>query len=478
MDIAPDPWHYPRQELARTYLRRFDPGPAEALTLFAARRSGKTAFLKNDLATAGIQAKLQPVYIDLWAHIDAPGLAIADGFEAAARTLQDSKYKYGNILGRFDDPVTSVGGFGFSLGVKPRDPSPAPADTLSRISFWADQMVSASKRPILLMIDEVQALAATDSGATVAGGLRAVLQKHNRMQIRPVFTGSSQDGLQRMFNQSKAAFFRYGTNPEFPTPDDGIAAFFAKRLKESSGVDVNPVDLLAAFNRLSRQPGAFRDMVEAMDNAVSSSVQTYLNRQIVQIEALTEERARLANLRPIDLAVLDRIQTGGQLFGRESERLIAARLGVDQINPKSINDSIDKLRKAGFIIRVERGEYRVEDHDIAAAATLARDASLSAALSSSPQNVDPRGSAFATLSERDALKAYPELRPIYDGWRNVERALMARYPADEASRKIYQEEGRAALERVLNEGKLPGERELKRAVEIVYQGVKRSELDR
>src|ERR1700730_7277822 len=72
MDIAPDPWHYPRSELARTFLRRFDPGPAEALTLFAQRRSGKTAFLKNDLATIGIEAKLQPVYIDLWAHLDDP----------------------------------------------------------------------------------------------------------------------------------------------------------------------------------------------------------------------------------------------------------------------------------------------------------------------------------------------------------------------------------------------------------------------
>ncbi len=95
MALNRDPWHYPRPELANTFLRRFDPGPAEALTLFAQRRSGKTAFLKNDLAAAALATKLQPVYIDLWAHMDDPSLAIADGFEAAARTLQDPKYKYG-----------------------------------------------------------------------------------------------------------------------------------------------------------------------------------------------------------------------------------------------------------------------------------------------------------------------------------------------------------------------------------------------
>jgi len=246
--------------------------------------------------------------------------------------------------------------------------------------------------------------------------------------------------------------------------------------------------LLQAFNRLGRQPGAFRDMVEAMDNAVSSSVQTYLNRQIGQIEALTDARTRLARLRPIDLAVLERIESGGQLFGKDSERLIAARLGVEQINPKSINDSIDKLRKTGFIIRVQRGEYRVEDREIAAAAvTLARDGSLpatpvpaltTARAGSSPQNAaDPRGTAFTALSEQEALKSYPELKRIYDFWRDVEKVLKTRYPEDEASRKMFQEKGRAGLVRLLNEGTLPGEQDLRRAMEIV-SGVKRPELDR
>jgi hypothetical protein len=59
---------------------------------------------------------------------------------------------------------------------------------------------------------------------------------------------------------------------------------------------------------------------------------------------------------PWDIAVLDRIQTGDRLFGKESERFIANRIGVDQVIPKSINDSIDKLRKVGPVIRVKRGE--------------------------------------------------------------------------------------------------------------------------
>jgi hypothetical protein len=49
------------------------------------------------------------------------------------------------------------------------------------------------------------------------------------------------------------------------------------------------------------------------------------------MQALADARARLARLRPIDFAVLDRIQTGDRFFGKESERFIAGRLGVDQV---------------------------------------------------------------------------------------------------------------------------------------------------
>jgi hypothetical protein len=97
---------------------------------------------------------------------------------------------------------------------------------------------------------------------------------------------------------------------------------------------------------------------------------------------------------------------------------------------------------------------------------------------SSPQNAaGARGTAFTALSEQEALKSYPELKRIYDFWRDVEKVLKTRYPEDEASRKMFQEKGRAGLVRLLNEGTLPGEQDLKRAMEIV-SGVKRPELDR
>ncbi len=83
----------------------------------------------------------------------------------------------------------------------------------------------------------------------------AALQRHGRLQLRPVLTGSSRDGLSRLFNDFSAAFFRYGSIMDFPAPDNDIAKFFSDRLRFSAGVHVEPVKLLAAFHALNSRLG-------------------------------------------------------------------------------------------------------------------------------------------------------------------------------------------------------------------------------
>lgn len=48
--MTDDPWHFERDELAIQTLSLLSSGPAQALTLFATRRTGKTEFLLKDLA--------------------------------------------------------------------------------------------------------------------------------------------------------------------------------------------------------------------------------------------------------------------------------------------------------------------------------------------------------------------------------------------------------------------------------------------
>lgn len=82
-------------------------------------------------------------------------------------------------------------------------------------------------------------------------------------------------------------------------------------------------------------------------------------------------RADLAKLKPLDVAVLEQILTGdGELFGKESKAAIASRIGVDSVNPKSLTDSLNKLRDLGMVTRVDRGDYRIEDRDVEAVLVL------------------------------------------------------------------------------------------------------------
>jgi hypothetical protein len=364
-----DPWHYQRRDLANKLLRRFDPGPAELITLFAERRTGKTAFLQNDLSPAALTAGLQPVYVDLWAHRANPGRGLADAFEEAAKAVRDPDYKYGSIIGRFNDDVASVGAFGVSLGLKPRADRNAPDDseTIPRIGFWSNRLMAASKRPVLLMVDEVQTIAAADDGVNIASALRAAMQRHGRMNLKPVFTGSSRDGLDRMFTLSDAPFFRYGVRDELPPPDDGIAAFFAGKLKASSGINASVPALVAAFNELDRRPGPFREMVEAMDQAADNNVDKYLQRQIGAMQAMSQARLALSRLKPVDAAILEHIATGGgEIFSKETNVAISAKVGVDALNNKTLLDSVNRLRDLGMVVKSGRGQYEIEDQDIAA----------------------------------------------------------------------------------------------------------------
>lgn len=421
-----DPWHYPRPDLAQKLLSRFDPGPAEALSLYAPRREGKSSFLLNDLATTGASQGLQPVFVDLWANRERPGEAIADALEAAARKVQSPDFKYGTVLGRFAKDVTSIGAFGVSVGMKerPSPTGPATQDTLSRIGYWADQLVAHSARPVLLIIDEAGALANAVGGQEVAASLRAALQRHGRLDCRAVFSASSRESLTRLFDTPDSPLYRFGISETLPPPDAGIAAHFAERMKASSGIRVSAAELASAYEKLGQKPAPLRSMAASMDAEANPDVHKFLQRQLGSQESMAEQRSAILKkqLAPVDLALLREIASGRpQLWGADALGRIADEIGVPIVTPKVLDESLAKLRAGGLIARVERGQYELEDHD-AAHALLSEDvleprmfAAANATMPMNKQNgyvtimVDTRGAAF-----EDAGRAYELARVLGD----------------------------------------------------------------
>lgn len=78
----------------------------------------------------------------------------------------------------------------------------------------------------LLLLDEVQALATSPKHAPFIAALRTGLDL-NKDRVKAVFTGSSREGLRRMFSQASAPFFHFGQNLDFPDMDRGFTEHLA-----------------------------------------------------------------------------------------------------------------------------------------------------------------------------------------------------------------------------------------------------------
>ena len=80
-----DLWHFPRGELAERVLGTLAHGPAQALSLFAPRRAGKTEFLVRDLAPHAAAKGHRVIYASFW---QAPLSPLAVLLHALEKSLE------------------------------------------------------------------------------------------------------------------------------------------------------------------------------------------------------------------------------------------------------------------------------------------------------------------------------------------------------------------------------------------------------
>lgn len=312
----PDPWHYPRRELAESYVRFY--GPVQSLVLFSERRTGKTTFARKDLAPVAAQRGFQPVYVDLWTHSKDATTALVDGLRTAAQDLTRPNTRLGRVL---NQPVTalSLPGLGsIELGGIPERGE--PDDPLLRIRHWSDRIVERADRPVLLMVDEVQQIGVDQDGAATAAALRAALQRHDR-NIAPFFTGSSADRLAAMFDDTGAAFYQHGARVTFPRMGREFSDFIADKHKASArGEDLDRDALWSAFEALDRRPGSLREMVNHMLTTAEKDIPKHLAIQRDREQENAERGLAVKELSPTHIGILARLAHDLPLFSEAARR--------------------------------------------------------------------------------------------------------------------------------------------------------------
>lgn len=349
MTAVPDPWHYPRTELADAVLGLFAGGLSSALTFFAPRRMGKTEFLRKDITPAA-QARGWGVFY--FSFLDEP---------------DDVRAAFVAALGRF------VRGDGWLARMREHLPRTVNVE-VTRTDAGSGQDLKALLDELgqrdaltLLLLDEVQALAASPKHAPFIATLRTGLDI-NKDRVKAIFTGSSREGLRRMFSQASAPFFHFGQNLDFPDMGRGFTDHLAAAYAASTGRQLDTAALWAAFERLGKVPQMARALVERLALNPALELETAAAALAADLAELRDFGALWQSLTPLDRALLRHLAGGDTgLFSEELRSLIGEALGVPPLTVNTMQTAIRRLQRRGLITRQSaRGSYVLEDPSLAA----------------------------------------------------------------------------------------------------------------
>jgi hypothetical protein len=352
-----DDIHVPRADLARAYLELLKAQPGRPLAMFAPRRVGKTYFLDHDLTPLAAREGWLPIYADLWLQRSDPLAAMNHALEEA---LDDIVVPRGRASRAVNTPVRHVGALGASVtfGEKPARRALPTAPEL-RMDALVARLAAAAGRPLLLMLDEVQALADVADGERIVAALRAVLHKR-RDVVRAVFTGSSQEALARMVSVVGAPMYQFAQLMHFPPLGDefleALATHFAGVHK---GKRLAMDNLQRAFEQIGFKPGLMRDLVKAMSAEGITDVNLGIQRLMMDERQVAGWMGILQGQEILERAVLMMLAQGRPAFGQETLDRLGQLLGERPTLAK-VRSAVERLRRAGIVAKGGRGAV-IED---------------------------------------------------------------------------------------------------------------------
>ncbi|MAM89530.1 MAG: hypothetical protein CME36_19705 [unclassified Hahellaceae] len=336
-------WHYPRTDTTATILGLLESGSTHALTIFAKRRMGKTELLIEDIWPAAVKLGFEVRYASFWSNRSQPQKALLDAIGKKTQSIDEVKARIG-LPGNYLETTASVR-------------HPQSADDLDQLSAVFRTLLK-SKKPILLMLDEIQTLA-SDSGEydDFVAALRTILDV-NKNRIKVIFTGSSQEGLMKMFKRQKAPLFNFSHQFELPQLGAAFVKHMTDAFQQASGRTLNPSASLRVFNRCHYVPAKFHDLLRSMlingrvDIERAFEDHQFESGEIYQYQQVWE------GLPILSQELLKMIARDGEgLY--QSERLdeLKSIMGVDELSTATVQNHVDRLRRASIIESLRRGQY-------------------------------------------------------------------------------------------------------------------------
>jgi uncharacterized protein len=351
--MATDLWHYPRTPLAEQVLGLFESGLSSAFVFFAPRRMGKTEFLRKDIFPLANHKGWKTFY---FSFLDA-GPSVITEFTRALTDFSNKTDTIGKTRGLLQR-ISKISGE--AVGIKANVELNASLDTVQTIKEVIEQLTK--KGTLLLLLDEVQALAQDPANAHFIAALRTALDIH-KDTVKVIFTGSSQEGLRRMFSQAKAPFFHFGQKLPFPELDRGFTDHLVSMFEKVTTRQLDSNALWSFFQETQKIPQLARSLVERLALHPSTTLETAQQELLAEIfagRAFSELWERCSTLEKL---LLHNISIGNNtLFARETRKQLAKQLGIQELPVSSVQSAIRVLQRKGFIGRPpENSGYFIDD---------------------------------------------------------------------------------------------------------------------
>jgi len=339
-------WHYPRTELAQTYLQQLEAG-LNSIAIFAERRKGKTEFLLEDLEPAARDKGFRTVYINFWERKSDPIHCITQGVRRSIesdspRMIDKWKNEFSVKLGVFQSKTT------------------ISAKEYPEIAGEALDMLLASEGGILLMFDEIQHLASDPAHEELIATLRTFLDT-NKKRARAVFTGSSQDRLNKIFRRQKAAFYRGASLVEFPDMGNDFIVFLLSNFQDITKRKLSIEKGVEIFSSYNSSPFLIVDLLQTMMREGIYDLNEGLAYYLDLYDPNEEWEELWESIKLIDQLILkDIVASSRPLYHAATYTLIADKLGLDKVTRGMVQSSVKRLRELGILNNEGHGQWAFE----------------------------------------------------------------------------------------------------------------------
>ena len=351
--------YFPRADLVAQVHKLLTSGLVNALTMFAARRMGKTLFVREELIPATEAWRWRAVYIDLWVRRDQPEIGLVEELEKAAK-------EQGLLAKLKPDKVKAKARYADMDVQAEWHKAAGPEGLQARLRTAMRKIVDNGNEPVLLIIDEFQTLAAGKHEDFVAA-FRATMQEL-QPELKLFFTGSSRDALNTMFRKRKAPLFESAMSLSLPELGNDFVEDRAAVFEKMTGKPMDLAELSKVFDSVAHVPMYLNQII--LHTVVSLTTDPWEGFRRWKHElGETGPREQWLKLKPVDKIIMEHLahKLPESLFSAEFSAKVSKILGEPKpYTPQRIQTAVNRLVKNMVLApKGETGEYEIEDRALA-----------------------------------------------------------------------------------------------------------------